>query len=64
MHKLYESLSKPFTIADGRNTLKLKNLMVEQKEKKVEDSLRKKSKFKSFYERVNTEESPKLPTLS
>lgn len=33
LQKIYDSLSKPFTVADGRNTIKLKNFIVEQKGK-------------------------------
>lgn len=48
MKKIYEKLSKPFTVADGENTLKIKKY-IKQKTAILEKKFRKRMKFRSFY---------------
>ena len=48
--KIYERLSRPFSVADGENTLKIKTF-VNEKKQKIAAALNKRQRFKSFYDK-------------
>ena len=50
LKRIYEKLLKPFTIADGENTLKIKKFFKE-KTSIFEEGLKKRVRFRSFYEK-------------
>ena len=55
LRRIYEKLSKPFTIADGENTLKIKKFFKE-KTQIFEENLKKRVRFRSFYEKHDDED--------
>ena len=48
--KIYSTLSRPFSVADGENTLKIKDVFAEKKNK-LEEAIKKRVRFKSFYDK-------------
>lgn len=51
---LYKKISRPFSIIDEENTVKIKDYIA-KKRKSVEKAVKNRVRFKSFYEKYETE---------